>query len=113
MMWFKLIGLTATLTVGAYTAHEVVEALLPQATEAGAQQTFVNITDAAYYDSVLSADTWPELLKKTVLEARKNEQVTVDGTTLYWRAEGVCFKADVPTPDTTPVAVACEEGFDE
>ena len=108
MMWFKLAGMAAVLTAGAYTADQVAQELGPQAQRTGAQQTFSDISDASYYDYLLTGDDWSLVISRTVDGARHNDYVTVEGTTLYWRFEDTCFFAEVPTPDDEAEAQPCK-----
>lgn len=107
-MWLKVSALVATVTLGAYTVDQVTETVGPEAVGAGAQQTFSNIANAAYYEHTLTGEDWATVLDRTVSEARNASSVTVDGTILYWELDGNCLRADVPTPDVEPVAVPCE-----
>lgn len=113
MTWLKLTSVVTVLGVGGYTAAQFTEEVLPNVVEAAAQQSFTNVTDAAYLQHVITNDDWAAVLENTVAEARKTDAVSVDGTTLRWVVGDDCFYAEVPTPATEPVAARCPGTVDK
>jgi hypothetical protein len=100
-----LIAVSATGAT-AVTTQTMIDEVVPVAAEAAAAETARRIADAAYLDHLLGT-SWPAALKEAAATARNNEALTVTGTTLTWQHDEYCYRAELPTAETTPTVRPC------
>lgn len=105
-MFIKTIAaITLTVTSGV-AVNELSDRIKPDSERGAATATFKLLADAAYIATELG-DEWPAALQTAAAEARNNEAVTVEGTTIYWRHGDACLYAELPTRDTVVEVKSC------
>jgi hypothetical protein len=104
-----LTKITAALVLsvgGGIAANEMLDTIKPEAEHDAAEAAFVLIAEASYISTELG-ETWESALADTVITARRNEAVSVEGTTLFWRHGDACLYAELPTRDTVVEVQSC------
>lgn len=113
----KALLLALTTAVSLYGASELATIVLPQASESAAKTQITLVVRRA--DLAVEGDgsgketSWKKALDIAVKDLRRNDSVSLEGTTVYWRNGMDCWFADLPTQDTLVKVSACEVVEDE
>lgn len=96
------IALASASVGGTYAGLDLLEDVIPVATESTSTTSAIIVSDRAFEIHILGT-SWPEALDIAIQELRRGgEQLSLDGTTLTWQYETGCFRYELPQP-TTPV----------
>lgn len=107
-MKVMIIALTAALSI--YAGVELADTIVPKASAGVAEAQGIAISDAAYYQMLMTGDPWPEALRAAVSDTRHNEgQLTLNGTTLVLDLGDGIWCISLPDPDSSVAPVRCDQ----